>query len=59
MRDVTVKLWMKVVALRKPLVLVALLVFGIIVIYELSKSWQVANAGWGTGLYLYKLWLCV
>ena len=38
MRDVSVKLWMKVVALRKPLVLVALLVFGIVVIYELSKS---------------------
>ena len=37
MRDVSKKLWMKVVALRKPLMLVALLVLGVIVFYELSK----------------------
>ena len=38
MRDVSIKLWMKVVAFRKPLILIALLVFGFVVIYELSKG---------------------
>lgn len=32
------KLWMKVVAFRKPLILVSLVVFGFVVIYEISKQ---------------------
>ena len=34
------KLWMKVVAFRKPLILVSLLVFGFVVIYEISEYQQ-------------------
>ena len=32
------KLWMRVVAFRKPLILVSLVVFGFIAIYEISKQ---------------------